>query len=263
MGGKLTVMARLTGGRKKSFKIDTGSLKYEFDRAKILDENTFLTLVKKFETDKAHLNLDSHEDYDSSVALFAPYNYGLLFIDFENKKLFSCNGYSGFMLHTTNFILSEVQLWGSRPELIEGKVLDSLKRGRLGRCENLERFLSGFMDGSQVKLKNAVLPNDLTFDQIFIDYMVPKSDELEPLSLDQKLDYLMQDLHEGERKNISYSWNDLEIIPEGWTFFQGNNSVEDFEYVMDYARQRHLLSDIDIVAWENHLAERFRISCSE
>lgn len=263
MGGQLTVMARLTGGRKKSFKIDTGSLKHQFDKREILNESAFLKLAKKFEIDSVHLSLDAHEDYGCSVALFAPYHYGLLLIDFEHRQLFSCNGYSGFMLHTSNFLLSEVQLWGSKPELRDGKILDSLKKGRLGRCEHLEKFLGDFKSGAEVKFKNTFIPNDLTFDQIFIDYLMPKSDGLEVLSLDQKLDYLMHDLHNGERKHISYSWNDLEIVPDGWAFFQGNNSVEDLEYVMDYARQRHLLSDIDIVAWENHLTERFRISCSE
>jgi hypothetical protein len=263
MGGQLTVMARLTGGRKKSFKIDTGSLKYKFDRPKILNENAFLKLAKKFEIDDVHLNLEAHDDYDCSVALFAPYHYGLLFIDFENRKLFSCNGYSGFMLHTSNFLLSEVQLWGSKPELRDGNILASLQRGRLGRCEHLEKFLDGFSTGAEIRLNDVVIPNDLTFDKLFIDYLLPKSADLDALPLDKKLDYLMHDLHRGERKYISYSWNDLEVIPAGWTFFQGNNSVEDLEYVMDYARRGDLLSDIDIVAWENHLAERFSISCTE
>jgi hypothetical protein len=263
MGGQLTVMARLTGGRKKSFKIDTGSLKYKFDRAEILDENSFLKLAKEFETDDVHLNLDAHYDYDCSAALFAPYHYGLLFIDFDNRKLFSCNGHSGFLLHTSNFLLSEVQLWGSKPELRDGRILASLQRGRLGRCDHLEKFLDDFNTSVEIRLNDVVIPNGLSFDQLFIDYLLPKSDDLDDLPLDQKLDYLMHDLHDGERKHISYSWNNLEVIPAGWTFFQGNNTVEDFEYVMDYARRHHLLSDIDIVAWENHLAERFRISCAK
>lgn len=264
MGGQLTVMARLTGGRKKSFKIGTGSLKHKFDRFDILDENAFLKLAKKFETDNVHLNLDAHDNYDVSVALFAPYHYGLLFIDFENKKLFSCNGYSGFMLHTRDFILSEVQLWGSKQELMEGKVLDSLARGGMEHCEKLKKLLKAFQSGAQIVLNDVVVPTDnMTFDQIFIQHLVPKFIGDEALSLGEKLDFLMQDFHDGDRKHIAYSWNDIETIPIGWTLFQGSNMVEDLEYVMNYAKQHQLLSDMDVVAWEAHLAERFRISCEE
>lgn len=40
-------------------------------------------------------------DYDNEGVLFAPYDYGIIFIDFLDKKVYSYNGYTGFMEYDT------------------------------------------------------------------------------------------------------------------------------------------------------------------
>lgn len=99
--GRLTIAARFSDLEVVCFKIEKTKEFTEIQNVLfLLDENKF----KEFLSEKDYYNKDrltidyaTHTEYDSRKAFFAPFDYGIVFIDFFSKKVFSYNNYSGFL----------------------------------------------------------------------------------------------------------------------------------------------------------------------
>lgn len=99
--GRLTIAARFSDLEVVCFKIAKTKEFTEIQNVLfLLDENKF----KEFLSEKDYYNKDrftvdyaTHTEYDSKKAFFAPFDYGIVFIDFFNKKVFSYNNYSAFL----------------------------------------------------------------------------------------------------------------------------------------------------------------------
>lgn len=62
------------------------------------EDNLKIYIKDKYNKEDNSISTEKdHTDYDNDGALFAPYDYGIIFIDFLDKKVYSYNGYAGFM----------------------------------------------------------------------------------------------------------------------------------------------------------------------
>lgn len=107
----LTMAIRFSDDQLVSFKIHKTK---EFNNFKnilfLLDEKKLLHFL---EINKYPLNISAnseldHNDYDSKKSFFAPYDYGIVFIDFITKKVHSYNNYSGFLEYPMSSVNYEI-----------------------------------------------------------------------------------------------------------------------------------------------------------
>lgn len=107
----LTMAIRFSDGQLASFKIHKTK---EFNDFKnilfLLDEKKLLSFL---EINKYPLNISAnneceHNDYDSHKSFFAPYDYGIVFIDFMTKNVYSYNNYSGFLEYAMSSVKCEI-----------------------------------------------------------------------------------------------------------------------------------------------------------
>lgn len=76
-------------------------------------------------------NFSEHDDYDNKAAFFAPFDYGMVLIDYIDKKLYNYNNYSGFfdfMILSVKMQISQIfRLYAFEPELTNIKDADYKK----------------------------------------------------------------------------------------------------------------------------------------
>lgn len=100
----ITCVIRFSNGdfwKKKIHKDEDLKKIQKFDF--IENENNLKKYLKNKYKEKYNsvLTEEEHMDYDNEGVLFAPYDYGIIFIDFLDKKVYSYNGYTGFMEYDT------------------------------------------------------------------------------------------------------------------------------------------------------------------
>lgn len=97
---KITIAIRFSDDTISTFKVHKSIQYMTFSNILyLLDEQ----LLKKYLEENNYLlersakTLEAHQDYDEDSAFFAPYDYGITFIDFKNKTVYDYNGYSIFV----------------------------------------------------------------------------------------------------------------------------------------------------------------------
>lgn len=97
---KITIAIRFSDETISTFKVHKSNQFMAFSNILyLLDEK----LLKKYLEDnnypleRSAKTLEEHQDYDEDLAFFAPYTYGITFIDFKNKTVYDHNGYSVFL----------------------------------------------------------------------------------------------------------------------------------------------------------------------
>lgn len=98
---KITFAIRFSDNTMSTFKIhkavEFGALK---NISYILNENKLKNFIeeKGYTNQRESVSLEKHRDYESSLAFLAPSVYGIVFIDFKEKMIYSYNDYSGFIM---------------------------------------------------------------------------------------------------------------------------------------------------------------------
>lgn len=97
---KITMAIRFSDETISTFKVHKSNQYMAFSNILyLLDEQ----LLKKYLEDnnypleRSAKTLEEHQDYDEDLAFFAPYTYGITFVDFKNKTVYDHNGYSRFV----------------------------------------------------------------------------------------------------------------------------------------------------------------------
>lgn len=107
----LTMAIRFSDDQLVSFKIHKTK---EFNDFKnilfLLDEKKLLNFleINKYPLNISANNESEHNDYDSQKSFFAPYDYGIVFIDFITKTVHSYNNYSGFLEYAMSSVKCEI-----------------------------------------------------------------------------------------------------------------------------------------------------------
>lgn len=249
MGGSVKILVRFSNDEKMAFSICTSQLK-EFENTLFLDEENF----------KSHLM----NKYHKCEPLFAPYGYGALFFDLQEKKIFSCNGYSGYM----NYVC--INLFGKLTQLIHSA---KEKNEHLYDQEDISQEFT--YDSSdidildQVKIFNA--PSN-SYSEFYMINHALKNNWLvkinnKPLNHDNDFIQLMNSIlnkdiiKDTEHSLDGFSWavkdelssehiDYIEIVPNGWKFIQDDNSLDSLNDLFTYMKANGILDNSEISHWE-------------
>lgn len=196
------------------------------------DEQKLKDFISKFYDIEQDSDLGKHNDYDDQTALFAPYGYGILFIDFFQKKVYSCNDYSGFM----NYSVSEIK-YELENRFLKGNFLT------LDNFIKEENFIKrGFaLDYSESKMiftedRNVKKIHTRDYSWLFnICSGIDKDVQFEynasvinkKFIIDGKNDFdivfsvieMFNEIHANDENAFHLDY--LNIKPRGWDFFQG------------------------------------------
>lgn len=96
---KLTFAVRFSDNTITTFKINKTFELSELNNIRFIHNESLLKEYLKehdWPVRVSASNADEHLDYDNPKALFAPYGYGIIFIDYITKTIYNHNDYSGF-----------------------------------------------------------------------------------------------------------------------------------------------------------------------
>jgi hypothetical protein len=269
MGGSVNVLVRFSDNDKKAFRVHTSNLK-DFENPLFLDEKAFKTFIMDTYYKGEPLNKDEHDDYYSQKTYFCPYAYGLLFFDLKERKIFSNNGYDGFLSFNCMGLFSKLS-----------KIIFSAKKLNISLYEQ-EEIINGFNeDHSQLipleKYKifnepsisysnfymiNHALKNDwvvkanqhvINHDGDFINFM----NHILNKNIINETENIMDGYEWKIRTEFESSFQDyIDIFPKGWTIIQGDNSLEDIKSLLEYMTIQNIINEEEIIYWHEYLKER-------
>lgn len=245
MGGVVTVAIRKSDNSLHALKHGTWFVEYNINDINSLDEDKLFAKLTHHNLESKRADRQTHEDYDSRCAFFAPYHYGILFFDFINKKVFSNNDYNGFQVFGSSFIKTEylrdgkklldndykLKLYGYKNGQLEvDKEINTLQ-------ENPKQFNIAFpyhfhqaiKNGAEIRFKDErIYPQDVNeFYALIAGYdLKNKSDQERQEMLEQ---YLKKD--DSLRMNTN-DWSDVRIIMPGWSVHYDNFETL-YQYLLD------------------------------
>jgi hypothetical protein len=256
MGGKITVMIRQRNGKKHSFKAHTSRLERHFGGAKLLDEDLFMSSIKSSGYLKdSPTNFAAHDDYENNSAFFAPYHYGLLLVDFKSQFVFSKNYYSGFMNFTSQFVANDLY----KPIRKFSNNVDDFLAWIADFDAPIYAHLLGLYNsveiGSKIFHRNQLISEgDKSFLEILAIVLgAPQSPSNDVLwaGIKQK----SEEIYANDTLELD-DFNDIAAHPLGWAIHNGDGSVDYITDVFEYCKKEELLSQDDLAAWVNYLADR-------
>jgi hypothetical protein len=108
MGGMVTIAARYSNNEVISFKTSTNFFDHKMNTPHLLNEEYFKNKVVEhnFLRDDA-LPEENSRDYDSRKGILAPYEYGIILLDYAKNKILSCNDYNAIIRGSTAKLLDD------------------------------------------------------------------------------------------------------------------------------------------------------------
>ncbi len=97
---KITIAIRFSDDTISTFKVDKSIQYMTFSNILyLLDEKLLKKYLEEnnYPLERSAKTLEEHQSRDQNSAFFAPYDYGITFIDFKNKIVYDYNGYSIFV----------------------------------------------------------------------------------------------------------------------------------------------------------------------
>lgn len=261
MGGRLVLAQVTSEGVKKSAKIGTWFLN-RLNTLDLLNEEYFNEVANKHNLFKETTNnKQEHNDYENDSAMFAPYHYGILLIDFKDKKVFSCNNYNGFLLFGTSKVASDYEVLG-RNKQIEIKIQDS--KGNTKEVvsifeENPFEFTTPRMIESCIRNKGCMYVNNSKFiiredDDYFSIAARIYGKDLSKLTKEQAKDYIYKKMEDHDFEDLK-GWTNIEITKPGWEIINGDRSYYYLKSAYDYYTQTNMLSEEEKNLWLKEIEE--------
>lgn len=274
--GQLTIAARFSDLEIICFKVDkTQELTEIQNILLILDENKFKEfLYEKDYYNKDRLTVDyaSHTEYYGRKAFFAPFDYGIVFIDFFHKKVFSYNNYCGFLetpvlgaIHNLTPLMNNIDFLNNedvfynytynitnyKNEIEESYRLFDDFFHFMPLCFNIHKTL---LNNGKILIKNYMDSSD---DRIYQDmdtisfFNLFKKDYFEKLNIKYT-----PPSERTESYSTPFSLHSLACLPPQWEFIQDTGEKESIEKLFIT-----LKNDIEFTAeeqeyWQKYLKEK-------
>jgi len=98
MGGMVTIAARYKNNETIAFKTSTNFFHYNMNSPNLMNEDVFkASIIEHDFLRDAYLSETEADIYDNRKGVIAPYDYGVIFLDYKNNKILSCNDYSAII----------------------------------------------------------------------------------------------------------------------------------------------------------------------
>lgn len=220
------------------------------------NENMLKSFLKNNFNIYSQATLKTHDDYDDRSALFAPYDYGIVFVDFLDKKIYSYQNYSGFMSYSVKMIKSELELLLRGQDFTRSNYDDDSKfiiklysngtRGATPHVSNLKKQYNihyPFWFNLETGIKNNAVFNYKTPSKNFI-LREQKTFDLLSKTCDIYDELLNPD-------SSAFYLDFLNIAPKGWTVDMLDNSY--ISKLYDVLKNKDLFSSEERTIWRNEI----------
>lgn len=274
MGGMVSIVARYEDGQIDAFKVHTSILQGYYsvsdgylNTPNILKSSWLKEMIAKHNMMKDdHLSEDESQNYDSSKGINAPYDYGIILIDYMNGTLVNANNYCGMIMGGTGSILmqyaklvkQDFKMRYSERNGVE-TVID-LKEQPFMEFTQIH-FIHKALEAGAIILKNEeVVYHTGTIDSVIDSIYGLK---LEGLSKADKsklvLEYVHKEMDDMDKNNRTYDlslYSDLTFQYPNFKFIQHNGSHE-VEKVLNYMLDNDfVLTPLEEETWYHYINEQ-------
>lgn len=238
MGGLVNTIIRKPDNSDVSFKLNTNYWAKRFLTPNIFNQKYLekqLKVLKKMDLPR---NLEQHNTYQNGISLRAPFDYGLLLIDYIDQEIHSINKFAPFAVVGSYFLNKEYS--ELKKDLVltkDNKALalepgDELVYPHVFHFNQLLRFNPNFV---------------INGNTLYISIMTPF----------EILDYILEhgyQVEENLSSNIPIEYfSDIDIDFPDWDIFEYDTTSSDFDVVFNIMLSKFELTDSDILAWEDYL----------
>lgn len=273
MGGMVSIVARYEDGQINAFKVHTSILQGYYsvsdgylNTSNILKSSWLKEMIAKHNMMKDdHLSEDQSQNYDSSKGIKAPYDYGIILIDYMSGTLVSANNYCGMIMGSTASILmqyAKLVKQDFKMRYCEHNGVETLidLKEQVFMEFNQIHFIHKALESGAIILKNEeVVYHTGTIDSVIGSIYGLK---LEGLSAGDKaevaLEYIKNEPDE-RNENGGYdlsSYSDLTFQYPNFKFIQYNGS-EEAEKVLDYMLSNDFeLTPLEEETWYHYINEQ-------
>ncbi len=238
MGGLVNTVIRKSDNSNISFKLNTNYWARRFLTPDVFNEKYIekqLKALKKMDLPK---NLEQHNTYQNGISLRAPFDYGLLFIDYVEQEIYSINKFAPFAAIGSYFLNKEYS--ELKHELVltkDNKALalepgDKLAYPHLFHFNQLLRFNPNFIINGKTLYTSTMTPFEILDSILENGYQVEEN-----LSSDIPIEY----------------FSDIDIEFPDWEVFEYDTTPSDFDVVFNVMLSKFDLTDSDVLAWEDYL----------
>lgn len=259
MGGRLVLTQIESNGKIRSTKIGTWLLP-RINSLDFLNEdyfNEFATKNNLFSEENDYLKQD---EYDSSGAVFAPYDYGILVFDFKDQKVFSCNGYSGYLLFGENNVRIDYEHIGST-EQTQVKIINlsgETNYQSIYGDHNLEIRTPRLIE-SCLRLNGKLFKDGHPFILRDTDDFFTIAARIYGRSLKGVSRREIYEQHENDDAEDFMShwdkWSNMEVKVPNWEILNGDNSADYIRSAFNYYTMIDVLSDEEKEVWLKYISE--------
>jgi hypothetical protein len=262
MSGRLILGQITSDGEKRATKIDTWFLK-KFNSLDLLDENYFNEFSKKHNLFKEKTeDKKVHYDYENDMGMFAPYYYGILLIDFKNKKVYSCNNYNGFLSFGIENVKNDYEKIGIHKQTIIE--MHDMK----GNITHISIFEENKFELPTPRMIESCIRKKGTMYVDGKEYPIKKEEDyfsvaaklygqdLSLLSYEKAKSYIKNNRMKDSSDIFSLNgWNNIEIKLDGWEIINGDKSFNYFKEAYDYYSKNQILNDKEKDIWLEEIKE--------
>lgn len=235
----------------------------KFNSLDLLDENYFNEFVKNHNLFKETTeDKQVHNDYENDCGMFAPYYYGILLIDFKDKKVFSCNDYNGFLCFGINNVISDYEKIGHLKQTkieihdIKGNVIEKTifeeNEFEIPTPRMIESCIRKkgvmYVDGKKYMIKE-----DADYFSIAAQLY---GKDLSSLSYEEAKMYIRNNRMKDVFEFSSFkNWTNIEITMDGWEIINGDKSFHYLKSAYDYYCTTNMLNEKEKEVWLEEIAE--------
>lgn len=263
MGGKVAVVARFKDNQTVAFKIHTSYLKDSLNTPKIYDENWLKQLIAKDELLKDDfLSEEDSSDYDNNKCVKAPYEYGIVLIDYVGRSIVSANNYIGML--TGNSANIDMQYMKSLYSNFNASLQEKEKITKYDLRESLffDLYASHYIahalrHNAVIKRNGKVVVHNGTIESVVgAIYDLPlenktKEQQLEILEVHNNKKFEQRDFRfkHDEYGDISFEYSDFSVI-EG-------DGADDVEIILEYMQHNSfVLSNYEKTIWQQFIDKK-------
>jgi hypothetical protein len=157
MGGMVTIAARYKNGEVIKFKTSTNFFDYQMNSPHLINEEYFKQQVLENELlrDK-DLAEEEFRNYDSRKAILAPYEYGIILLDYANNTFLSCNDYNALITGSSEKLLDEYK------RLVKSDFIISITDHSTKSTKKVDARENRFLTYQEIHLIHMALKNGAT-----------------------------------------------------------------------------------------------------
>lgn len=262
MGGMVTIAARLQNKDVIAFKTSTNFFQAHMNTPLIFNESFLTENIEKYDflCDNA-LPEEKALDYDSRKGILAPYEYGMILIDYFGRTLLSANNYAPMICGNSRKLLEEYADFLPNKFVLkitnfatQNISVHNIKDGRFHDIQEVHLIDMALKNNAVIKHNDVELTHNGTIDSVLEGiYKI----SLQGQSIEQQLEtianYLNQQKKPGDftfsladYSNISFEYPDFKIV-EG-------EGAEDCEMIYNYLKNNEfVLSDLEQQTWQEFL----------